>query len=310
MQQTLTVRGDSVWPWPCDPAAPRIVLLVHGYNNTEQQARESYRELREKIEETGASPATLENIWEVYWHGFEARWVTLLPRDEESTLLSVRTYAAQVPVARAAGRTLGEYLARLPAEIELIFVAHSLGSRVVLEALRVLYRYKNQSPNHQGPSVRAYCLMAAAVPTYMVEPARILRRPAQIAGQSHVLWSPWDWVLRFAFPPGQTQAGEGHLPEAVGHAGQPYEVWTLNHRTNLGHSGYYRKAAQNPYTLHASRDTAPYLAPLFGASIPKPIPEIGIIEWTGPGSQPLPRVTLPRREIGSRLRKWFHLASI
>jgi len=299
--QHLTVRGASIWPFPGDPAAERIIILVHGYNNTERQARESYRALREKLIDAGASATAIENVWEVYWHGFESKWVTLLPRDQDATATSFRTYHEQVPKARQAGQHLGNYLCTLRPGTQVIFISHSLGGRVVLEALRTLYA------RDQLVRAEAYCLMAAAVPTFLLESGKDMRHAAA-AVRGHVLWSKWDLVLAGPFRLGQIRAGEGSLlnpPEAVGHAGEPKEVWRSHHNTNLGHSGYYRRAADNPYIVHGTRDSAPYLAPLFGRAVPREISEEPIIAWAGPPVRPLNDLMLPVNETRSRLRRWL-----
>lgn len=131
-------------------------------------------ETREKLAEASVNPVALENIWEVYWPGFEPRWVTLLPRDQDAVWYSVATYSKQVPKAAAAGEQLGIYLSRLASRPSIVLVAHSLGCRVALEAFREM-----EEDGHGGRVV-AFCLMAAAVPTHMADENGRLRAAAKL----------------------------------------------------------------------------------------------------------------------------------
>src|SRR6185369_5317013 len=87
---------------------------------------------------------------------------------------------------------------------EIIFVAHSLGCRVVLEALRELL--DGRAPDAESHRVPGVCLMAAAVPTFMVDGNARLAGAAMVPRASYVLHSRADMVLRFTFPSGQGAA--------------------------------------------------------------------------------------------------------
>jgi hypothetical protein len=298
--QHLTVRGRSIWPVPQHPSAERIIILVHGYNNTQRQARESYRALQNKMIDAGASASAIQNTWEVYWHGFESKWITLLPRDEDATFASFDTYHEQVPKAKQAGKDLADYLCTLRPGLQVIFISHSLGGRVVLEAIGEL---SQQGQLHRA---EAYCLMAAAVPTFLLERGAPLTEAARKV-RGIVLWSKWDLVLRTPFRIGQIRAREGSLlypPRAVAHAGEP-NIWRSSHNTNLGHSGYYLPAAEHPYVFHNTRDSAQYIAPLFGRAVPREISQEPIIAWPGPPTRPLNEAKLPVNDTRSLLRTWL-----
>lgn len=297
--RSLKVGSISVRPLPAHPAATKIILLIHGFNNTEADAEKSYALLKEKLVEAGVNPVSLENTWNVYWPGFEPRRVNLLPSDQHALWYSVLTYRRQVPKAIAAGRLLGEYLSELPSKSSILVVAHSLGCRVALEAFREMTK------NKCGSRVVAFCLMAAAVPTRMADTNGTLNEAAML-GKSIILWSRWDGVLRNAFPAGQALAHEGNSI-AVGLTGQPALVWTARHQTDLGHSGYYRKASDHHYLFHASKDTWPYLAPLFGCVADKSLTEIQLAPWHGPQAHRPLSATLPEREVPSAVSKLWRV---
>jgi pimeloyl-ACP methyl ester carboxylesterase len=242
----------------------RIIVFIHGYNNDRQQARESYDALMEKL-----ALADQGVVWQLYWPGFVERLtgsatetpLSLAPRyDERGTesnvLLSIPSYHAQVLKAPSVGRALGGFLEQTQPR-SVVFVAHSLGCRVTLEAIRFLTR-----ANRVGTvSIRGVCLMAAAVPTYMLEAARAhwyARSPqggefngsVTMIRRSLVLHSTRDRVLQRAFPLGQMRAGEGVLPEAVGRHGRPNAAWSVRGQTYLGHSGYWTSPVSVTATRH------------------------------------------------------------
>jgi len=258
---------------------PRIVLLIHGYNNDKADADGGYESMLKHV--AADHGAQTENIWRFYWPGYVERLTGTLADEptsvssgrsrqgtESSALLSAPTYALQVVKARDVGAALGRYLrdvhhsAAVPTEI--VFVAHSLGCRVVLEAIRELLNGRDpDSERHRIPGV---CLMAAAVPTFMVERDSRLGPAARVPRTSYVLHSRADLVLRFAFPPGQGAASgilklapgkatesEGWFPEAVGRYGNPTAAWLRRGDTGLGHSGYWSHPSGAPMVLRALR---------------------------------------------------------
>jgi hypothetical protein len=257
----------------------RIVLLVHGYNNDKADADQSYAALLANVATDVGAPA--ENIWRFYWPSYVERLTGRIVDDptsvssgrgaagtESNALLSMPTYALQVLKAREVGATLGRYLRGVHATealpTEIIFVAHSLGCRVVLEALRELL--DSRAPDAESHRVPGVCLMAAAVPTFMIEGNARLGAAAMVPRASYVLHSKADLVLRLAFPPGQGAAtailkltsphdvdGEGRFPEAVGRHGNPTTTWVRRGDTGLGHSGYWAHRSAAPNVLRALR---------------------------------------------------------
>ena len=195
----------------------RIVLLVHGYNNDKEDADKAYAALLAHVTADVGAPA--ENIWKFYWPGYVERLTGTLTdqpttvsrgRDgsESNAVLSAPSYALQVLKAREVGAALGRYIGGLyrgdTVPTEIVLIAHSLGCRVVLEGLRELLR--GRPPRAERHRVTAVCLMAAAVPTFMIEEGARLADAAMLPNMAYVLHSRADGVLRYAFPPGQSAA--------------------------------------------------------------------------------------------------------
>lgn len=251
----LSVRGRPVGgPVARDVTPPperlplvssRLVLLIHGYNNTEADARSSYDTFLKTIDLPGNALVGL--VCAFFWPG-DAAWGGL----------SGLSYPIEIGTARDAAGALHRFLARLRAPggwpIEVVLVGHSLGCRLVLElASRFVSAGRPGSLRY-----RAACLMAAAVPVPLMESAL---RPAAVAiERTVVLHSTRDTVLRFAFPIGETAAGEGFFPRAVGRYGEP--------RTGL----WSERAEMQGYEhgdYWARRESAEAVAGLLGLTVPR-----------------------------------------
>jgi hypothetical protein len=307
--------------------AARIVLLIHGYNNDKEQADQSYAALSLNL---GDEHVRLnEQVWKFYWPSYVEPLTSQLADTpigvlahhradgaHSNSALSGLSYPLQVLKARRVGLVLGRFLRNLQHRVgvptEVVFVAHSLGCRVVLEALR--YMVRAGSVDSERQRIPAICLMAAAVPSFMVEPDGRLEGAALLPRTSYVLHSESDWVLRFTFPGGQWLASrmrrfpqyrdadpqepdgddnEGRLPEAVGRHGNPGTTWLRRGNTGLGHSDYWAHPATAPAVLrvlgqHAPRELRPF-AGLQGVS------------WTLPSRPELPDWSLRSRQVERRL---------
>ena len=220
------VVGDPAFPLN---AARELVVLVHGFNNHMGEAGAAYASFRDhQYPLAGVSPPSLETEFaDFFW-----------PGDADMGLLDkldFTVYPEAVHTSPAAGQRLASYLATLPNLLTIDFVGHSLGCRVVLECIRQMV----QGPH---PVIRRVVLMAAAVPVDMVSTGGTLASAVQAAEQVLVLHSTSDIVLHFAFPPGQTQAGEGMLPTALGRFGPPPGmpgVVLAQQITDAGHGDYW-----------------------------------------------------------------------
>jgi hypothetical protein len=204
----VSVTSDPAFP---PSSARELIVLVHGFNNHMGEAAEAYEGFRDRqYPLANVSPPALEpRLGDFFWPG-DADWTGLL--DKADFLV----YPTAVNTAPEAGQRLADYLTALPNLIVLNFVGHSLGCRVVLECISRL-------PPASRPAIRHVVLMAAAVPTFMVESGGALASAVEAAASVVVLHSTSDTVLHYAFPPGQTIAGhgEGFLPVALGRFGPP-----------------------------------------------------------------------------------------
>lgn len=181
----------------------RRIVLIHGYNVSELASLNSMSQLRHVLSER--CPIIAAEILTLTWPG-NALWYRGGPA----------SYFAKVDVARRAGKLLYDYsmaeYQRGEGPRELVIVAHSLGCRLTLEFLSRLNR---RPPRLQKIVV---ILMAAAVP---VEQSNLIAQATVNADEVTVLHSKDDRVLRRWFRLGQTVAGEGRWPEAIGSHGNP-----------------------------------------------------------------------------------------
>ena len=176
------------------------LVLVHGFNNTDSEAAEAYFGFRTRQQEifSPPSPAVFEHRFgDSFWPG-DADWWSFFDK------LDFLVYPSAVHTAVPTGMELANALRRMPNLEEVDFIGHSLGCRVVLETLLLLR-------GHPLPRVRRLVLMAAAVPSEMLEPGGrfhdLLTAMSADGTTIDVLYSKADTVLHHAFPPGQSLAG-------------------------------------------------------------------------------------------------------
>jgi pimeloyl-ACP methyl ester carboxylesterase len=203
-----------------------VLLLIHGYNNNVEDASDSYAQwlrLQDKIAPVSA------NVVAVYWPGDNweggAYYVQALPKAKE-------TATGLANVLLSAATSFG-------APLRVTIVAHSLGARIAYELVSRL----------QGSAVffERIAVMAAAVTTRSITNGAILRLPLDHASTALMsLYSEADKVLRFAFPLGETVAGEGFFPTALGRTkwsggGSMPATQLLQQDVNgSGHGDYWR----------------------------------------------------------------------
>lgn len=237
-----------------DRDARRLVILIHGFNVSEQAARGAFMDMRAGLR--AAIPGGLGKlgaIWEFHW-----------PGDHPSGWVSKGTYPARVYAARDAGRLLAEdWLAQRTQSEKVILIAHSLGCRVALEAVWAIRRLRERGRPYDGPDVEAVFLLAAAVPVDFCTPGHVDMRygtPLTADSKEHVFHSRRDQVLTIPF-----EAGQGAIPEpgnAVGRRGLPGNRWSSDWPKRLGHGDYW-----------ASREIANDIAGLLHLSGEQAIPE-------------------------------------
>ncbi len=182
------------------------LVLVHGFNNTDSEASEAYLGFRARQREIFSPPDP--NVYEhrfgdAFWPG-DADWWSFFDK------VDFLVYPSAVHTSVRAGADLADALVRMPNLEQVDFIGHSLGCRAVLEALLVLR-------GRAIPRVRKVVLMAAAVPSEMLEPRGrfydLLTAMSAEGTTVDELHSMQDTVLHTAFPPGQSLAG-GNEPSS------------------------------------------------------------------------------------------------
>ncbi|MBI4840263.1 MAG: alpha/beta hydrolase [candidate division NC10 bacterium] len=257
----------------------RILVLVHGYNNTEDDARQSYRVYAENLE-AGPACDRLPDLGRFLW-----------PGDSAWGFLSALSYPWEIGDARQSASRLARFFAGVfgpeGGPTELNFVGHSLGCRLLLETLALVA----SGAVGGWPEVRRLCLMAAAVPVELVEATGRLEAAARWPRSLLLLFSPDDAVLHFAFPIGQAAAfalGEedGLYLTAVGRHGQPSGL--TPYRVELsgdGHSDYWPDA-------RAARLMSAFL----GEAVPRELASRGRLTRPEPEARPLAERQIQSRE--------------
>lgn len=187
---------------------------------------------------------------DAFWPG-DADWAG--PLDNMDFLV----YPATITRAQQTAAALSAYLASRRDVLNLNFIGHSMGCRVVLETIKLL----QANPAFKIP-IRKVCLMAAAVPTHKVFPRGDLEQALAAAAQVLVLYSPDDPVLAYAFPIGQTAGGDGFFPAAIGHKGDvPLSPGHVDRSlvAQATHSDYWGWRDNAP-SDHAARQIGEFLA--------------------------------------------------
>jgi hypothetical protein len=211
--------------------AGRVILFVHGYNNTLDKARESYDTfstgLAERVREAAAE--ILGPRYRFYWPGDADLWI-----------FSFISYPVEIGDARESAERLAEFLLDLygagvhPAR-PLDIISHSLGGRVVLETLTAL-----AGSGLLDGALKRVCLMAPAVLVEHVEPGGSLYDGARLPETLTILTSDDDWILWLAFPLGETLA-EGGSGRALGRYGPPPGLPARHEPVSggVGHTQYW-----------------------------------------------------------------------
>lgn len=214
-----------------------LLILIHGFNNSQAQAQESYELFYARIEEhLRSSRTTPDAVAFFHWPGNYA----------QARFDAAAWYHIDIERARDSARRLAEYLAGFtdPASLRVTMVGHSLGCRLILLTLKSL----NAPPI---PNVEIVSLMAPAIPVELVSnPADPILQDDDltlvVGSPRRVLkfFSRKDWALWGAFPAGQEAAYLGgiekrYFAEAVGLNGNPASLGVSLETTN-GHGDYWK----------------------------------------------------------------------
>jgi hypothetical protein len=244
-----------------------ITFLVHGYNVEPGDAANSFVQLIEKIKESNpVLPLQLSNnCYLVCWRAYASNSFV-----SEKSFFSGITYPIQVTTAIEAAKALKRYIKRnikrninsdnskLQAfrDVQINVIAHSLGCRLTLE---LISNFKKES----SPVFQSVILMAAAVPLQYIgfnNPHHLSKR-ARTPQRTVAIYSKRDWILDIAFPIGQTLAGEGLFPVAVGRTGGPAHYWHYTKQTRNGHSDYFKDSDTGEEIVRAfGRSTSRFLS--------------------------------------------------
>jgi hypothetical protein len=178
-----------------------------------------------------AWPAPLER----YGAFFGFHW----PGDHRFKPTSVATFPVRIAEAQVAGQQLARLIRKcLRSDQEVFFIAHSLGCRVVMEALYAMAAMEADGVVGLAP-VRGVFLMAGAVPHQKCDGDDIFHRRDPERPRDWVIHSARDLVLSVPFPSGEWLHGEGG-GEAIGRHGLPAGRWHRNARHS--HAGGRRVA--------------------------------------------------------------------
>jgi pimeloyl-ACP methyl ester carboxylesterase len=204
----------------------RHIILIHGYNVAERAGIRSMGRFRDLLK--AAYPPLAPEIFTASWPGRQ------ILREAHYPWTIKRARAAALPLLREIRRKFAA-----PGAGELVLVAHSLGCRLVLELLARLAHF----PRPQGLERLSVILMAPAVPVPMADAGGALHAAQSVADELVVLHSSSDLVLSLLFGLGETLAGEGIFPEAVGLQGKPFPVSARRNMRPAGHDNYWSNAA-------------------------------------------------------------------
>jgi pimeloyl-ACP methyl ester carboxylesterase len=252
-----------------------LLILIHGYNNSRTDALASYGQfLGNLVKKFGTQTF---QIVEFHW-----------PGDETNKVISTLSYPNQIRPAIDSARELAFFLTELqragPMVINL--VGHSLGCRVIVE---LLAHWTGGLP--QGIFIGAVILMAAAVKVKAADEGGALRAAAVLTLKNPVLYSKGDPVLQWTFPLGETAAGEGFFPTAVGRTGGPPNTWhvpnPMSHNGQAYEHGSYWPGDESSTAAALTLGGAPASGIPENAIASTPPPTENVIAMRSISSRPL-----------------------
>lgn len=205
-----------------------MVILVHGFNNDRESAQQVYDNFLAHYRRGGVPERYLRRIVPFFWPAYRDWW----PRAASYSVMIGDTIAAAAVLRNFLSLHFREY-----PRAQVTFVAHSLGCRLVLEALAGLI-----SSNNEGRrQIRHSCLLAAAVPVNAFalpagQLAGLLGSTLSFSG----IASKGDLTLATLFRFGGWLSVDGTASPAVGYAGLPDALWTEPcEHLKIGHKQYW-----------------------------------------------------------------------
>jgi hypothetical protein len=213
-----------------------LLVLVHGYNNKESEAEGKYDRyvgiLRPGLEKSRVAPDVVAKF---HWPGNAAVG--------PFSAFDFAGYHVDVKRALQSVDPLAAFLSRLiatgPAGRLISFVGHSLGCRLITEAM-----CRIGTAGRATPPLAVVSLMAAAVPVALAETGGPLAGAPAAAAKVLKAYSRNDWVLWLAFPAGQSLAWAAGIEqaaygEAIGRNGNPEGFGEPLPREDNGHGDYW-----------------------------------------------------------------------
>ncbi|WP_374049275.1 alpha/beta fold hydrolase [Sinomonas sp. ASV486] len=204
----------------------RLVILVHGFNVSDEDATQAYRQhLRAlRIAMAYREPKRLGEFIGFHW-----------PGDHPDPLLSKLTFAARPPDAIRSGERLVEYLEEIKPQPEVVIIAHSLGCLVALAALNRIST-KARRVGYLPPRITHLFLMAPAV---QIDACRNTGAYAARICDERIFFSDKDRTLEKVFKLGG-YLYDGVKSDAVGYLGLPtWGRWSWRYREQLDHGEYW-----------------------------------------------------------------------
>lgn len=246
--------------------ADRKVFLIHGFKVPGAEAAVTLDRFRTLMAEL--IPSLRDDTFIVTWPG---HW--------KVPFISGIAYPFMIGNARAASQTLRTAITKCvnsePRPQEIIFVAHSLGCRLLVELLAELPDRSERWRTMPNLKKVVAITMAAAVPTHERD---LLKRAIRAVDSFVVMHSQADQILKLIFPLGQLLEAKFRLSEAVGYAGNPPGLpWYVTEMLHHGHSDYWTSSAARLAICRA----------LAEAAIEAPI------RWRRHETDPLPGRSLP-----------------
>lgn len=267
----------------------QLIFLFHGYNDSLAVARQSYASFLQNFPGTGnpLHDKWLSVIHPVFW-----------PGDKAWGPLSAAGYPFEMGTAKQSAAVFADFLATLsvPAGgmLDIYFIAHSLGNRVVLELLFALQAMKAAGRLSSQIQFKGFCMMAAAVPISVVESNANLYDAATVSAVRRTLYSEADTVLHFAFPIGETAAREGFFPTAIGRFGQPPSDWTAETEMFISHGHGY-----NHGDYWSQPNTIPQISAFLGIPTAAAPASTSIVQHSLPSPSSIPQNQIPSNSLPS-----------
>jgi pimeloyl-ACP methyl ester carboxylesterase len=282
VRQPFTNSGGPVVPaWEQDghlSGSGNLLILVHGFNVSGTDALASYSQFLANLKTkfNTQTAAIAEFLW---------------PGDEPNKIISTLSYPNQIKPAIESGQALAVFLSGLQHSSPLVvnLVGHSLGCRVILE---LLAKWTGGLP--PNISVGVVVLMAAAVVVKQVDAGGALRSAASLTLKNPVLYSEGDPVLQWTFPLGETAAGEGFFPTAVGRTGGPGATWHIPYP--MSHNG----VAYVHGSYWPGEESATAGAFALGGAPARITPENGVVASPPPAENAIQSRATPVRNLDSR----------